>query len=123
MRSKFHIDAIGEVPAPSIIQYNEKLLTVDGTTCGKDAQALLCQIFEHSRLNLGLSLRSNDDCVRLFSSFLANLVSEMVTEEERYCKVLDLLQKLKNCYQLINQEVARLHGKLKELALNSDISK
>jgi hypothetical protein len=68
-------------------------------------------------------LRSNDDCVRLFSSFLANLVSEMVTEEERYRKVLDLLQKLKNCYQLINQEVARLHGKLKELALNSDISK
>lgn len=123
MRSKFHIDAIEEVPSPSIIQYNQKLLTVDGITCGKDAQALLCQIFEDSRQNLGLSLRSNDDCVRLFSSFLANLVNEMVMEEERYCKVLDLLQKLKNCYQLINQEVARLHGKLKELALNSDNSK
>jgi hypothetical protein len=68
-------------------------------------------------------LRSNDDCVRLFSSFLANLVNEMVLEEERYCKVLDLLTRLNNSYALINQEVARLHGKLKEISLNTESNK
>jgi hypothetical protein len=37
----------------------------------------------------------------------------MVLEEERYSKVLDLLGKLKNCEAIINEEVSRLHSKLK----------
>lgn len=38
---------------------------------------LISQIYDYSREELGISLRANDDSVRLFSSFLANLVSEM----------------------------------------------
>jgi hypothetical protein len=37
----------------------------------------MSQIYEGSRNELGISLRSNDDCIRLFSSFLTNLISEM----------------------------------------------
>lgn len=72
---RFHLDIIEEVPSASLIQYNEKLLSVDGVSCSKEAQAVLSEVFESSRGLLGLSLRANDDCVRLFSSFLANLVS------------------------------------------------
>ena len=75
VRSKLHIDFIEEVATVSVVQYNEKLLTVDGIACTKDAQIVLSQIFEFSREKLGLSLRANDDCVRIFSSFLANLVN------------------------------------------------
>jgi hypothetical protein len=64
------------------------LLAVDGISCSKDAQIIMSQIYEFSREELGISLRENDDCVRLFSSFLANLVSEMTLEAERYSKIL-----------------------------------
>ena len=47
----------------------------------------------------------------------------MVLEEERYSKVLDLLRKLKNCYTIINEEVSKLHSKLKELSQNSEHSR
>lgn len=49
VRSKLHVDFIEEVPTVSVVQYNEKLLTVDGITCTKDAQLVLSQIFEFSR--------------------------------------------------------------------------
>lgn len=50
---------------------------MDGVTCDKMAEELMVQIYGHSRKDLGLSLRASDDSVRLFSSFLTNLVPEM----------------------------------------------
>jgi hypothetical protein len=45
VKSRMHIDFVEEVPTVSIIQYNEKLLTVDGITCTKEAQIVLSQVF------------------------------------------------------------------------------
>ena len=69
-----------EVVSTSLVQYNEKLLAVDGVECCKEAQLLISKIYEFSRDNLGISLRGNDDCVRLFSSFVSNLIPEMEME-------------------------------------------
>lgn len=49
LRKHFHFDICTEVPTTSIIQYNEKLLDVDGITCTKEAQLLVSQIYEYSR--------------------------------------------------------------------------
>jgi hypothetical protein len=102
LRSRFQLDVVEEVPVASLLQYNQKLLGVDGVTCGDDAQDLNAQLHGHSRKELGLSLRANDDCVRLFSSFLSNLVPEMTLESDRFGKVLLLLERLRNCSVAIN---------------------
>lgn len=47
----------------------------------------------------------------------------MVLEEERYGKVLDLLNKLRNCCSLLNADVSRLHARLKDLSLAPDTSR
>jgi hypothetical protein len=116
LRKHFHLDICTEVPTSSIIQYNEKLLAVDGITCSKEAQLLASKIYEYSRERQGISLRGNDDCVRLFSSFISNLIPEMTAESEKFSKIISLLEKLRTVNVIINQGLEECHLKLKELS-------
>jgi len=59
------------------LQYNQKLLAIDEVVCSLRSQNVLCSIYDYSKVKLNISLKNNDDCVRLFSSFVSNLISEM----------------------------------------------
>jgi hypothetical protein len=55
----------------------------------------MAQIYHLEREHLQIPLKYNDDCVRLFSSFMSTLYQEIKEELNKYGKVIELFSQVK----------------------------
>ena len=54
--------------------------------------------------------------MRLFSSFVTNLIPEITMEHKRFDRILKLLNQLRSINTIINASLSDCHAKMKELS-------